>query len=169
MNQEVILVDEEDNELGVMEKLQAHQKGLLHRAISVFIFNQEGKLLLQQRNLEKYHSGGLWTNTACSHPSPGETVKDAAIRRLKEEMGIECHLTPVFHFIYKAELDKELFEHEFDHVFIGRYDKNPSPHPKEVMDWKWLSKEEIKYVLSENPKQFTEWFKICYQRVFETL
>lgn len=166
MKQEVILVDTNDNELGVMEKLQAHKKGLLHRAISVFVFNKSGKLLLQQRNSEKYHSGGLWTNTACSHPTPGEMVKDAAIRRLKEEMGIECPLTHAFHFTYKARLDKELFEHELDHVFIGYTDKDPMPDNNEVMDWKWASKEEIKYLLLENPKQFTEWFKICYEKAF---
>jgi isopentenyl-diphosphate delta-isomerase len=164
---QIILVDNLDQEIGLMDKLEAHQKGLLHRAISVFIFNSEGKLLLQQRATSKYHSPGLWTNTACSHPYPGETTLQSAVRRLKEEMGMETDLQKAFHFIYRAEFSNGLIEHEFDHVFVGRSDIAPTPDPDEVMNFKYLSKEEIDLSVASSPELFTEWFKLCYNRAFQ--
>ena len=141
--EEVILVDSNDIELGTMGKMEAHRKGELHRAFSVFIFNTKGELLMQQRALEKYHSGGLWTNTCCSHPRKGETTLNAALRRMQEEMGIECDIKPVFNFIYKAHLDKGLIEHEFDHVFLGVSDSTPEINTLEVLDWKYESMENL--------------------------
>ncbi|MFN5183634.1 MAG: isopentenyl-diphosphate Delta-isomerase [Bacteroidota bacterium] len=160
MNQ-VILVDNNDFELGTMEKIEAHEKGLLHRAISVFIFNSDGKMLLQRRAKHKYHSGGLWTNTCCSHPYPGEKIMNAAKRRLKEEMGMECELTSAFSFIYKVNLDKGMTEHELDHVFIGTTNSTPEINREEVEDFKYLSIEETEKLIRSNPEDFTEWFKIA--------
>lgn len=165
---EVILVNEEDEEIGTMDKLQAHQEGVLHRAFSIFIFNSQGELLLQQRALGKYHSGGLWTNTCCSHPSPGESLEQATQRRLPEEMGFSCNLNHTFHFIYKANLDKQLVEHELDHVFIGTSDITPQPNPSEVCAYKYVSKDDIRQELSKFPENYTEWFKICFQRAFDS-
>ncbi|GAL87272.1 isopentenyl-diphosphate delta-isomerase [Sporocytophaga myxococcoides] len=150
----------------MMDKLEAHQKGLLHRAISVFLFNSEGKLLLQQRAKNKYHSGGLWTNTACSHPYPGESTLQAAIRRLKEEMGLETNLTKAFQFTYRAEFTNGLIEHELDHVYVGSSDIDPDPDREEVMDFTYLSLEEIENKLNSTPELFTEWFKLCYKYAF---
>ncbi len=166
MNQ-IILVNSHDQEVGLMDKLEAHQKGLLHRAVSVFLFNSEGKLLLQQRSKTKYHSGGLWTNTACSHPYPGETTLNAAIRRLKEEMGIEANLQEAFHFTYRAEFENGLVEHEYDHVYVGSSDLAPVPSPDEVMDFTYHSLEEIENKLITTPELFTEWFKLCYKYAFQ--
>ncbi|MCE3259067.1 MAG: isopentenyl-diphosphate delta-isomerase, partial [Bacteroidetes bacterium] len=152
----VILVDPDDTPIGTEEKLRAHQTGQLHRAISVFIFNSEKKMLLQQRAHGKYHSGGLWTNACCSHPRPGEDTKDAAVRRLKEEMGISLdELHYAFHFTYKAQLDNDLTEHEFDHVFIGRSDARPELNQEEVVDWNYFSIEEVENNLRKHPEQFT--------------
>jgi len=162
----VILVDEADNEIGVEEKLKAHLKGDLHRAISVFIFNSENKMLLQKRAETKYHSGGLWTNTCCSHPMVGENTGNAAKRRLREEMGIDCDsLKFIFHFIYKAQLDNNLIEHELDHVFIAKSDVKPLPDPDEVSDWKYASFEEIEQDLKLNPNNYSHWFKLILKRV----
>lgn len=169
MKPEVILVDEQDRELGVMQKLEAHKKGLLHRAVSVFILNAEGKFLLQRRAMEKYHSPGLWTNTACSHPMPGESTLEASRRRLKEEMGIDCDLHYAFNFIYRAEFDNGLIEHELDHVYVGYGNENPKPDVSEVMDWNWYSEAELKMLLEKNPKLFTEWFKICFESLLKHL
>ncbi|WP_037574915.1 isopentenyl-diphosphate Delta-isomerase [Sporocytophaga myxococcoides] len=166
MNQ-IILVNSHDQEVGLMDKLEAHQKGLLHRAVSVFLFNSEGKLLLQQRSKTKYHSGGLWTNTACSHPYPGETTLNAAIRRLNEEMGIEANLQEAFHFTYRAEFENGLVEHEYDHVYVGSSDLSPDPAPDEVMDFTYHSLEEIENKLITTPELFTEWFKLCYKYAFQ--
>lgn len=166
MKAQVILVDENDNEIGVMEKLMAHKLGLLHRAISVFIFNSKGELLLQQRSINKYHSRGLWTNTACSHPAPGESVNHAAQRRLKEEMSLEAELDFCFKFIYKVQFSNGLFENEMDYVFVGFSDETPKPDPNEVADFRWISEEELKQQIKEQPEEFTEWFKLCSQRVF---
>ena len=163
----VILVDENDNELGLMEKMEAHEKGVLHRAFSVFVFNGKGEVMLQQRAFEKYHSGGLWTNTCCSHPRKGETVLEAAHRRMEEEMGFDCELEEQFHFIYNRKLDKGLTEHELDHVVFGKFDGAPSLNPEEVADYKWVNMQELKTDISENPNQYTEWFKICFDEVFE--
>ncbi len=160
MEEFVILVNEHDRELGVMEKMEAHRKGVLHRALSVLVFNSKGEILLQQRANSKYHSGGLWTNTCCSHPRPGESVSAAATRRLKEEMGIELKLNNIGSFIYRAELDKELIEHELDHVFTGRFDETPIINTHEVADWKFISIANLEKDLTANPSHYTEWFKI---------
>jgi len=163
--EQVILVDELDNELGVMEKILAHQKALLHRAFSIFIFNEKGELLLQQRALSKYHSPGLWTNTCCSHPRPAESSLDAANRRLKEEMGFECELTYQFNFIYKAELDQGLTEHELDHVFFGLYNGAVNLNAEEVQDYKFVDVKEVLLDMEANPENYTVWFKIIFNKV----
>lgn len=165
MNKEeyVILVDEQDNETGSMEKMEAHQKGLLHRAFSVFIFNAAGELLLQQRAASKYHSPLQWTNTCCSHQRKGETSIDAAKRRLKEEMGIECDLTFAYTFLYKADVGQGLIEHELDHVLIGHFDGSSIPfNTNEVQAFKYASIEWIEKELTRNPDQFTKWFIITF-------
>jgi isopentenyl-diphosphate delta-isomerase len=167
MNKEyVILVDNQDNDIGVMEKLQAHQEGLLHRAFSVFIFNDKEELLLQQRALSKYHSAGLWTNTCCSHPRPNETVKDAAHRRLFEEMGLSCDLKIKTNFVYKTSFENGLTEHEFDYVLIGNTNQNPIINKEEVESYKWLSVSDIKKDIVSNPNHYTSWFKIALDKVF---
>ncbi len=157
----VVLVDEQDKELGTKEKLQAHVDGDLHRAISVFIFNSKHELLLQQRSMEKYHSAGLWTNTCCSHPRPGENATDAAHRRLMEEMGMKAPLSEVFSFMYKASLEHGLTEHEFDHVFTGISDAIPSPDESEVGAWKYIELNALEAEIKNHPEEYTEWFKIC--------
>jgi isopentenyl-diphosphate Delta-isomerase len=162
---EVILVDTNDNPIGLMEKIEAHEKALLHRAFSVFIFNSAGEMLLQQRAVAKYHSGGLWTNACCSHPLPGETVAAAAHRRLQEEMGFDTELTKAFHFIYQAPFDNGLTEHEFDHVLVGQYEGPIQPHPAEVEDHCYQSMPQIKQALAQRPQAFTEWFKIAFPKI----
>ena len=163
--EEVILVDEHDKALGAAEKLQAHKDGKLHRAFSVFVFNAEGKLLLQQRAISKYHSGGLWTNTVCSHQRVNETTEQAAHRRLQEEMGFDCPVKEVFNFTYKTKFDNGLFEHELDHVLIGNYDNNPTPNPEEVESWKWITLEELKKDIQENPDKYTYWLKTAFDKI----
>lgn len=165
MQKLVILVDENDNEKGTMEKLEAHKKAILHRAISVFICNSRGEWLLQRRALNKYHSKGLWTNACCSHPFPGETSLDAANRRLMEEMGLETSLKELFHFTYKAELDNELTEHELDHVFLGITDDDPVINTEEVNDWKRISYKQLQNEIDKMPEQYTVWFRMIFQRV----
>ena len=165
----VILVDEKDNQVGLMPKLEAHQKGLLHRAFSVFIFNSDYKLLLQKRASSKYHSGGLWTNTCCSHPRDGEDIIDAANRRLNEEMGIKTSLRKVFDFIYTAELDNNLIENEFDHVFYGVYDIDPILNKEEAEDFKWIDMETLKNDIENNTDQYTVWFKIAFDYFYNYL
>lgn len=162
---EVILVNENDIEVGTMEKMEAHQKAVLHRAISVFILNSKGEWLLQQRTLDKYHSKGLWTNTCCSHPYPGETTEQAAKRRLSEEMGLNTELKNIFSFKYKQELENNLTEHEFDHVFIGFTNEQPTPHPDEVMAYKYVSFDNLKKDIDLHPENYTVWFKMIYERV----
>ncbi len=167
MNKEyVILVDEQDNDIGVMEKLLAHQEGLLHRAFSIFIFNEKGELLLQQRALSKYHSAGLWTNTCCSHPRPNETIKDAANRRLFEEMGMSCDLKIISNFIYKTPFENGLTEHELDYVLTGITNQNPQINKDEVENYKWMLIEDIKKVIISYPDLYTSWFKIALEKVF---
>ncbi len=161
----VVLVNTKDEEIGMMEKMEAHQKGLLHRAFSIFVFNNQQHLLLQKRALNKYHSPGLWTNTCCSHPRPNENVLDAAHRRLQEEMGFDCTLTSQFSFIYKASFDNELIEHELDHVFFGHFQEFPKINTTEVADFRYVSIEEINEELKMSPNLYTEWFKICWQQV----
>lgn len=166
--EKVILVDDFDNEIGSEEKLKAHQEGKLHRAISVFLFNSSGELLLQKRALTKYHSGGLWSNTCCSHPRPNEAVLDAAKRRLWEEMGIRCELHKILDFTYKAFLDQQLIEHEFDHVFIGTFNGIPQINTKEACEWKWADPEWIAADIAGNPGEYTEWFKMILKKVLES-
>ena len=167
--EKVILVDENDNQVGVMPKLEAHQKGLLHRAFSVFIFNSKYELLLQKRASSKYHSGGLWTNTCCSHPREGEDTLDAANRRLDEEMGIKTSLRKVYNFIYKAELDNQLTEHEFDHVFYGVCDNDPILNKDEAEDFKWVDMETLNNDIIKNEDNYTVWFKIAFEYFYNYL
>jgi isopentenyl-diphosphate delta-isomerase len=162
---EVVLVNEQDQSLGTMEKMEAHLKGVLHRAFSVFIFNSKGEMLLQQRAQGKYHSGGLWTNACCSHPAPGEGVAEAAARRLKEEMGFSVSLKKIFDFIYRSEMQNGLTEHEFDHVFTGTYDGIIRPDISEVKDYCYKSMESIRESLQSHPHQYTAWFHIAFPRV----
>lgn len=161
----VILVNEQDEPVGTMEKLEAHQKGLLHRAFSVFVVNPQGEMLLQQRAQDKYHSGGLWTNTCCSHPLPGEDVLDASHRRLMEEMGFDCSLREIFSFTYRAEFDNGLTEHEFDHVLFGEYDGEVVPDAAEVQAVRYLSLSEIRRLLVEEPDTFTHWFHLAFPKI----
>lgn len=167
MEELVILVDQDDRETGVMEKIQAHREALLHRAFSVFVFNSKGELMLQQRALGKYHSPGLWTNTCCSHPRPGEDTENAAHRRLEEEMGFDCTLTKIFHFTYKAPFDNNLTEHEVDHVFVGFSDTLPVINPEEVESYRFATLDDISVEMAENPELFTVWFQIAFERVAE--
>ncbi len=166
MAEHVILVDQDDNQIGTAEKLQAHREGKLHRAFSIFIFNKKGQLLLQRRALTKYHSGGLWTNTCCSHPRPSENIDNAVHRRLKEEMGFDCDLKNVFKFTYKAKLDNELTEHEVDHVFIGTCDAHPQINPDEVDSYKWVDLDWLKKDIEKNPDLYTYWMKKVWDKVF---
>lgn len=161
----VILVDNEDNELGSMPKLEAHQKGLLHRAISVFLFDSAGNWILQQRAFDKYHSSGLWTNTCCSHPNPGENSLDASNRRLIEEMGLDCELNFLFKFLYRAELDNNLIENELDHIYVGYTNQEPSINPNEVNSWRIMNFFDLDKDVQENPNNYTEWFKLLYKKV----
>ncbi len=162
-NEFVILVDENDHEIGLMEKQEAHQKALLHRAFSVFIFNGKNELLLQKRADNKYHSGGLWTNTCCSHPRFGETTEEAAHRRLKEEMGFDCELTRQFSFIYHTPFENGLSEHELDTVYTGYYHQNPVFNKQEVADFRWVSMDQLKHEMTSDPAQFTSWFSIILE------
>ena len=161
----VVLVDEKDNPLGTMEKMEAHEKGVLHRAFSVFIFNNNGEMLLQQRAFSKYHSGGLWTNTCCSHPREGEKTIEAAHRRLQEEMGFDCKIEKVFDFIYKKKLDKGLIEHELDHVFIGEFDGEVCFNKEEVNAYVYVPVQVVLEEVNQQPEKYTEWFKICLDEV----
>ncbi|CEN36822.1 isopentenyl-diphosphate Delta-isomerase [Capnocytophaga cynodegmi] len=167
--EKVILVDEQNNPVGLMPKLEAHEKALLHRAFSVFIMNQKGEVMLQQRALHKYHSPGLWTNTCCSHQRENETNVEAGKRRLQEEMGFITELTDVISFIYKAPFDNGLTEHEYDHVLLGYYEENPNINPEEVADWKWELPENIKKDIEQNPQKYTEWFKIIFEKFYDYL
>ncbi len=161
----VVLVDKKDNKIGLAEKMEAHRKGLLHRAVSIFIINSQGEWLLQQRAMTKYHSRGLWTNAACSHPFDNETNLNAAKRRLIEEMGINAELTEIFSFVYRAELDNNLIEHELDHVFIGFSDNLPKINKDEVMDYKYVDFDKLNEDVKKNPEKYTVWFKLICARV----
>ena len=163
MEEFVVLVDQNDQKLGLMEKQQAHIAGLLHRAFSVFVFNSKGELMIQQRAASKYHSPTLWTNTCCSHPRDNETYEQAAHRRLQEEMGFDCDLEFKFSFIYKAHLDNNLTEHELDHVFIGTFDEEPQLNPDEVMAYRWVDLMDLKKDIEKNPQNYTAWFKIIFE------
>lgn len=167
MEEHVILVDEFDLPQGKMEKLEAHQKGALHRAFSVFVFNDDQELLLQQRAKTKYHSGGLWTNTCCSHPREGESNLAAAERRLKEEMGMSCELLYAFNFLYKAEFEDGLIEHELDHVFFGKSNSKPQINGVEVEDFRYVKLQDLKEDIEMNPNMYTPWLRICLNKVIE--
>ncbi len=161
----VILVDEQDKEVGTMEKIEAHEKALLHRAFSIFIFTDAGQMMLQRRALSKYHSPGLWTNTCCSHPRPGESLEEATRRRIVEEMGFECEMYEVFSFIYKAAFDRGLTEHELDHVFMGLHNGDPLINPDEVEEWKWIDVDDLLADIKESPDNYTVWFKIALKEM----
>ena len=169
MEEFVVLVDREDNELGLMEKQQAHVAGLLHRAFSVFIFNSNGELMLQQRAASKYHSPTLWTNTCCSHPRENESYLEAAHRRLVEEMGFDCDLNFKFNFIYKANVDNGLTEHELDYVFVGTFDDEPNLNKEEVMAYRWVEMEDLKKDIIKNPQNYTAWFKIIFDQYLSNI
>jgi len=162
---EVILVNERDETIGAMEKMEVHRKGLLHRAFSVFIFDSKGRMLLQQRAAAKYHGGLLWTNACCSHPCPGETVEAAAARRLGEELGFSTPLEKIFTFSYHAEVENGLIEHEFDHVFAGQYEGSIRPDAEEVADVRYEVMKTIKYAIAARPAEFTAWFRIAFAQV----
>lgn len=162
----VILVDQEDNKIGLMPKMEAHEKAVLHRAFSVFVFNKDKELMLQQRALHKYHSPGLWTNTCCSHQRDGESNIDAGTRRLQEEMGFSVSLKETTSFIYKAPFANGLTEHELDHILVGYYEDAPVINKDEVEAWKWMPLEEVKKDMKVNPDQYTEWFKIIFDKFY---
>lgn len=161
----VILVDKYDNKIGTCEKMKAHLEGKLHRAFSIFIINSNKEILLQKRALAKYHSGGLWTNACCSHPRDFETVENAAHRRMSEELGINCELKEIFSFFYKVKLDNDLYEHEYDHVFLGKFDGMPRIDPNEVDSCIWMNTEELQKSIECDPTKFTFWFKLVINAV----
>ena len=169
VEEKVILVNENDEQIGLMPKLEAHQKAVLHRAFSVFILNRNGELMLQQRAPNKYHSPLLWTNTCCSHQRDGETNLEAGKRRLFEEMGFDCELKEIFSFIYKAPFDNGLTEHEFDHVMIGEYNDDPNLNKEEVNSFKWMTLESVKNDMELKPAIYTEWFKIIFEKFYNHL
>ncbi|SKB61058.1 isopentenyl-diphosphate delta-isomerase [Salegentibacter holothuriorum] len=165
----VVLVNEKGEQIGLMEKIEAHEKALLHLAFSVFVFNEKNELMIQQRAHSKYHSPGLWTNTCCSHQREGESNVAAGKRRLHEEMGFSTELKEVMNFIYKAPFDNGLTEHEFDYILIGNYEDDPKPNPDEVANWKWMSLGEIKSDMEVNPGVYTEWFKIIFDKYYTSI
>ena len=165
----VILVDQEDNKIGLMPKMEAHEKAMLHRAFSVFVFNKDNELMLQQRAMHKYHSPGLWTNTCCSHQRDGESNVEAGTRRLQEEMGFSTSLKETISFIYKAPFDNGLTEHELDHILVGNYEGEPSINEDEVASWKWVPLEEVNKDIIANPGQYTAWFKIIFEKYYTYL
>jgi isopentenyl-diphosphate delta-isomerase len=169
MEERVILVNELDEPIGTMEKMEAHEKAVLHRAFSVFILNKNNEIMLQQRAHHKYHSPLLWTNTCCSHQRAGESNIEAGTRRLREEMGFEVNLKELFHFIYKAPFDNGLTEHELDHVMIGYFDNEPEVNSEEVESWKWMKIEDIKEDMIVNPEIYTIWFKIIFDEFYHYL
>jgi isopentenyl-diphosphate delta-isomerase len=163
----VILVNEQDEAIGTMEKMEAHRTGVLHRAFSILLFNSKGEILLQQRALGKYHSGGLWTNTCCSHPLPGETMEAATRRKLYQEMGVDLQPTFAYKFIYRATLDHDLIEHEYDHVYTGFYDGEPAINRDEVADWKYMDLLLLREDMRLHPADYTYWFKLIVEQGLE--
>ncbi len=164
VEEKIVLVDEQDKALGVEEKIRVHQLGALHRAFSVFVVNAEGQLMMQRRALTKYHSRGLWSNTCCGHPRPDEPLEQAARRRLKEEMGFDSHLTELFAFVYRAELEDGLVENEYDHVLLGCFEGIPEPDPAEIVEWKWVNLATLSVDIEEHPESYTYWFRISFDR-----
>ncbi len=167
--EKVILVNEKDEPIGLMPKMEAHEKGVLHRAFSVFVFNDKNELMLQQRALSKYHSPGLWTNTCCSHQREGESNIEAGKRRLQEEMGFTTNLKDTMAFIYKAPFDNGLTEHEFDHILVGNFNDLPDLNPEEVSAWKWMKLEEVQKDMKNHPERYTEWFKIIFDKYYQSI
>ena len=167
IEEQVILVNENDEQIGLMGKMEAHEKALLHRAFSVFIFNEKNELMIQQRAMHKYHSPGLWTNTCCSHQRAGESNIEAGKRRLQEEMGFVTDLTESISFIYKAPFDNGLTEHEYDHIMIGHFNELPNINPDEVAAWKWMSLDAVKADMKTQPDLYTAWFKIIFEKFYE--
>ncbi|RED48261.1 isopentenyl-diphosphate Delta-isomerase [Seonamhaeicola aphaedonensis] len=165
--EKVILVNEQDEQIGLMPKMEAHEKALLHRAFSVFIFNHKNELMLQQRALDKYHSPGLWTNTCCSHQRDGESNIEAGKRRLQEEMGFVTELKESISFIYKAPFDNGLTEHEYDHILLGKYEGEPIINENEVAHWKWMPLEDVRTDIKLNPQEYTAWFKVIFEKFYE--
>ncbi|MBA2745620.1 MAG: isopentenyl-diphosphate Delta-isomerase [Flavisolibacter sp.] len=165
MQNSVILVNAQDEEVGLMEKMEAHRKGLLHRAFSIFIFDGKGSMLLQQRAANKYHGAYLWTNACCSHPHPGEGVHAAAVRRLEEELGFTTTIEKIFDFVYHAPVENDLIEHEYDHVFAGQYEDRIRANPEEVMDYRYIDMEALKKEMDVQPERFTTWFRIAYPEI----
>lgn len=165
-HEEVILVDERDAPVGVAPKLAVHVEGRLHRAFSVFVFDPQGRMLLQRRADGKYHSAGLWSNTACGHPRPGEGTADAAARRLHEEMGFRCALERRTEMIYRADVGAGLVEHEFDHIFVGTFDGDPRPHPDEVSEWRWMASADLRAHVAASPERYTPWFRKAMDELF---
>ncbi len=163
--EKVILVDKNNKKLGVEEKINVHKKGKLHRAFSIFVFNSKEELLIQKRDKKKYHCGGLWSNTVCSHPQLSETYNQATHRRLKEEMGFDCALKKLFCFTYKVKFQNGLIENEYDCVFIGKFNGKPKPNTKEIMDYKWISIKKLKQEILKNPKKYTPWLKIALRKI----
>ena len=169
VEEKVILVNEKDEQIGLMPKMEAHEKALLHRAFSVFIFNDENELMLQQRALEKYHTPGLWTNTCCSHQRDGESNLEAGKRRLQEEMGFVVDLEESISFIYKAPFDNGLTEHEYDHIMLGTYNGTPNINPEEVASWKWMTLEAVKADIAQQPEIYTAWFKVIFDKFYDNI
>jgi isopentenyl-diphosphate delta-isomerase len=163
--QDIVLVNEQDEQVGLMDKMQAHREGLLHRAFSVFVFDRKGKMLLQKRSAAKYHGGNLWSNACCSHPYPGEAIETAAQRRLQEELGFVTPLQKVFEFVYKADVENGLIEHEYDHVFVGEYEGTVQMNEKEVADYCYENMNDIKWMIREQPEKFTSWFKLAFPSI----
>jgi isopentenyl-diphosphate delta-isomerase len=164
-HEQVVLVDWLDRPVGTAGKLAAHREGRLHRAFSVLVLNEAGEVLLQRRAAGKYHSGGLWSNTCCSHPRPDEDTGAAARRRLREEMGFDCDLEEAFSFVYRTELGEGLVEHEYDHVFLGRWDGTPDPAPGEVEEWRWLSAGDLRTAIDRHPEDYTYWFRVIVREL----
>jgi len=165
----VVLVNENDEAIGIEDKTEAHRLGKLHRAFSVFVVNSAGQLLVQRRALTKYHSRGLWSNTCCGHPRPGETIAHASRRRLREEMGFESNLNEVFSFVYRANLEGGLIENEYDHVLVGFFEGVPNPDPAEISEWRWLDTAGLSLDVKKHPENYTCWFRICFGRFVQSL
>jgi len=165
MEELIILVDQQDQEVGYAGKMKAHTEGQLHRSFSIFVFNSQGNLLLQKRAETKYHCGGLWSNTCCSHPRIGESLEESAHRRLKEEMGFDCELREIFSFVYRVELENKLIEHEYDLVFVGTFDLDPTPNLNEVDDWKWANLQELRKDVEKYPDSCTPWFRMSLDKM----
>lgn len=161
----VVLVDENDQPIGEMDKMEAHEKGILHRAFSIFILNSKGEMLIHQRANKKYHGGGLWTNACCSHPQWGEDIKESAEQRLQFEMGLQCNLKKVFAFVYHTPVENDLIEHEYDHVLVGYTDLLPIPNADEVENYQWIERSDLLKKVTDQPDLFTYWFRMALPRI----